>query len=358
MNEWFLRRALAIACTRQVGTADRVGRPQVIAYLAERATAGPRMLVTGLSGDTVAALGGEQPSEAAQPVSMALPEAARRKIRYVVHVRRHMFHERRAWRVVLGTRLQTYRLAAWLGDLRLRGFWLANPLRAARMEVLARIAALSAELSDAVAPRALLALADWPQVPRDAAVDERHRYLDRTLAVLVASGFIRKTEAGGFEVQPRGAEALERYDADLQRHSHRVSMRRALNVLVVASGIAALEAGGAGVAPPAPVASGIGAEMSCSPGAGCGSCSSLSGNANGNANSSNDSGDDAAAAPLALQTAHRLHGQARRHRLSRGPVVTRDDHALPSPDLDAPAVLAPALVVPARVRAAVAQQHA
>ncbi|MBN3728707.1 hypothetical protein G3N92_31625 [Burkholderia sp. Ac-20379] len=38
--------------------------------------------------------------------------------------------------------------------------------------------------------------------------------------------------------------------------------------------------------------------------------------------------------------------------------VARDDHALPSPDLDAPAVLAPALVVPARVRAAAAQQHA
>ncbi|MBN3728703.1 hypothetical protein, partial [Burkholderia sp. Ac-20379] len=150
MNEWFLRRALAIACTRQAGTADRAGCPQVIAYLAERAAAGPRMLVTGLNGDTVAALGGERSDEGAKPVSMALPEAARRKIRYVVHVRRHMFHERRAWRVVLGTRLHAYRLAAWLGDLRLRGFWLANPLRAARMEVLARIAALSAELSDAV----------------------------------------------------------------------------------------------------------------------------------------------------------------------------------------------------------------
>lgn len=354
MNEWFLRRALAIACTRQAGTADRAGCPQVIAYLAERATAGPRMLVTGVSGDIVAALGGERPDAGAQPVSMALPEVARGKIRYVVHVRRHMFHERRAWRVVLGTRLHAYRLAAWLGDLRLRGFWAANPLRAARMEVLARIAALSAELSDAVAPRALLALADWPQVPRDAAVDERHRYLDRTLAVLVASGFIRKTAEGGFEVQPRGAEALERYDADLQRHSHRVSMRRALNVLVVVAGIAALEASGSGVTPPAPVAGRIGAEMSCTPGAGCGSCEHFSGNANGSA-SSNDSDDDAAAAPHALQTAHRSRGP---HRPARGPVAARDDAALPSPDLDAPAVLAPALVVPARTRAAAAQQHA
>ncbi len=307
-NDWFLRRALAIACMGQPGAAVPTGRPQVIAHLDAR-DARRRLLVTRVDGDTVHGLGGDEMNGDARPVSMSVAEAGSRRVRYVVYVRRHMYHERRAWRVVLGVGSGAYRLAAWLGDLRLRAFWRANMLRASRMEVLARIARLSGELSSPVAPSALLALADWPQVPRDAAVDERRRFLDRTLAVLVASGFAQKTAAGGFEVQPRGEEALERYDADLQRYCHQAWLRRALNVLIVAAGIAAIEAGSTVRAPHAAAPAELGAAMSCSPDSGCApsSCNGAGSRALGDGGHDAD-GDDSDAVPAAkaLDTSRRV----------------------------------------------------
>ncbi|MBI0328626.1 hypothetical protein [Burkholderia plantarii] len=304
MNEWFLRRALAMACARPIGSADPTGRPQVIAHLAARAGHARRLLVTGIDGDRVSGLGGESAASEAAPVSMTLDELDRERVSYVVYLRRHMFHEREAWRVVLGVRLHGYRLAAWLGDLRMRGFWHANAPRAARMEVLGRIAALSAELSSQVAPAALLALADWPQVPRDAAVDERRRFLDRTMATLVAAGYVRKTAAGGFEVSARGEEALERYDADLQRYRHQSALRHALNALVVVAGIAALEAGGTAHAPARPADGGLGAVRSCVPADG-----DDDGGSDGNGCGrffSEGRPSAIAPAPYTLDTAHRL----------------------------------------------------
>ncbi|UVS95902.1 hypothetical protein [Burkholderia glumae] len=272
INQWFLRRALAMACVRPIGSADPTGRPQVIAHLAAQTGHARRLLVTGLDGDRVSVLGGE-----AAPAATTLAGLGRQQLSYVVYLRRYMFHEREAWRVVLGVRLHGYRLAAWLGDLRMRGFWHTNAPRAARMEVLGRIAALSAELSSRVAPAALLALADWPQVPRDAAVDERRRCLERITATLVAAGYVRKTAAGGFALSPRGHAALERYDADLRRHCRQSALRHALNALVVVAGIAALEAGGTIHAPSRPADDGLDTPHSCAPadadgsdGSGCG----------------------------------------------------------------------------------------
>ncbi|ALK30584.1 hypothetical protein [Burkholderia plantarii] len=303
MNEWFLRRALAMACARPIGSADPTGRPQVIAHLAARAGHARRLLVTGLDGDRVTGLGGEAAAGEAAPVSMTIDELDRRRVSYVVYLRRYMFHEREAWRVVLGVRLHGYRLAAWLGDLRMRGFWHANAPRAARMEVLGRIAALSAELSSQVAPAALLALADWPQVPRDAAVDERRRFLDRTMATLVAAGYVRKTATGGFEVSPRGEEALERYDADRQRYCHQSALRHALNVLVVVAGIAALEAGGTARAPSRPADGGLGAVRSCVPADGDDDGGS---DGNGCGRFFSEGPSTIAPAPYTLDTARRL----------------------------------------------------
>lgn len=266
INRWFLGRALRIACERQVGQSG--GRMQVIAHLAARAGHDRRLRVTGLAGETISGRGLAAGGEAPPPVALTLSEAAAGRARYVVYLRRHEFHEHDSARLVLRVWLRWYWLAAWLDDFTSRGFRRANVMRVARMEVAKRVAALSAELQQPVAPSALLALADGPQLPHDATLEERQGFVDRVLSTLVTAGLVQ-ARGEGFEIAPRAAVALEAYDADLQRYSQLAAMRRAIHALILATGIAALEVGGTVAPAPAPDEADLSAATCRS---GCGAC--------------------------------------------------------------------------------------